>query len=302
MAILSPDTYLKKEIERNLKSILGNSYITREVILKDFDESVKSSFINAYCTDVAKDKALEVPVVYTFPPQKQVDTGVLLIQYKGATEFDDSHNAIGQRMGTIDDTEGNVTKETVDVHTEKTSTGNSVAYLEMAHPVKEVLGIQKISSSKISIVDNRIYVAYNPIFEQHAMNTLVIYVPEALQDDGKPMPERSGEAIGYDLMENYTIDVISNNMDTLRCLDAVMKTILIFMRQNVTEQVEYRLQRIHLSGMDQLEQLTNAQNSSLGNQLFFRRIEISYDVTYSILDSTGFEINQLLMEAETDVG
>lgn len=296
MAILSLDTYLQHEIGADLKGLLSDSYIIREVILKDFDDSVVNPFINTFCTS-DDNQGTEIPLLFTFPKSKQPAPAFIVIQSKGATEYDQGRNALGGIMAVGDTASGNLRKEKLTCHVEYKN-GFPFAYFKTAYPISEFNGFDTYSG-KYQIDDDH-QTIHVPFLEglHEGFEATATYSPQEVDKAGKAQASDYGLMRGYDLMENYTVDSVSNNMDTLRCLEAFLKTILIYMKSNIEEQTEYRLSKAQFQSVDLINMANNPQNSLYGEQLFYRRLELSYDVTYSITDTIGTRLKKLRIDIE----
>lgn len=301
MAILSIDTYLQASIKKYLGRLLSSPYIIREVVLADFEPSVKESFIATFCPN-KNGSGKEIPVIFTFPQAKQDKSAFMLIQFKGGSEYEGS---LGNNVGNHIEHTGNATKETLRVQKE---TKDSVTkfYVVPKSPVADVISFEGYSG-QYRVADGRVYLeatktmesAYETISD---FQVILYYTPYVDKVDYTYPEQPINTAIGYDLSETYTIDSVSNNMDTLRCLDALLRTILIYMRDTMSEQVEYRLPNVEFMGTDLIQELNDATNSGTGEQLFYRRAEVSYVSTYSINVDKGTDLKDVSLKQLLDTG
>lgn len=289
MAILSIDSYLQSNINSYIDKLLTSSYIIREVVLADFDEDIRDSFIKTFCRD-SDNKGTEIPVTFTFPESKQDKQAFILIQYKGGEE---SESDLGSITGVSrESTETEETIETLEVHVEKRDQGK-VCYLEPTKHVADVETIYNFAGS-YRVADGRVYLE-SPVLEQYLelgepISFKIMYTAYTEDIDYSYQGQPYKIDYGYNLLETFTIDSVSNNMDTLRCLDALLRTVLIYMRSTPHEQIEYRLAHLVFMGSDLIQEINTPTNSIKGEQLFYRRAEISYDSTYSIQVSKGSNI------------
>lgn len=289
MAILSIDSYLQSNISSYIDKLLTSSYIIREVVLADFDEDIRNSFIKTFCRD-SDNKGTEIPVTFTFPESKQDKQAFILIQYKGGEE---SESDLGSTAGVSrESTETEETIETLEVQVEKRDQGK-VCYLKPTKHVADVETIYNFAGS-YRVADGRVYLE-SPILEQYlelgeSISFKIMYTAYTEDIDYSSPSQPYKVDYGYNLLETFTIDSVSNNMDTLRCLDALLRTVLIYMRSTPYEQIEYRLAHLVFMGSDLIQEINTPTNSINGEQLFYRRAEISYDSTYSIQVSKGNNI------------
>jgi len=301
LAIPNIDTYLRETINTKMKALLKNPYIIREVVLSDIEDTVRDNFISTFCNP---DSPLEIPVSYTFN-RERANTGMILIQYKGAEEdIDGDGGSIGGVTGLTNDKNGNTAQDNFVWRVATDDTGEPVLMATAKQNIRELLAFRNISTTSIptTVKDNIVTMPYD--IATKALNGVqdkITYIPE----QGQQVVSREGVLRGYDLTEVYTIDTISTNIDTLRCINNLLKVIFIPMRLDVEEQTEYRLAELSFSGLDLLDSFNSPTNSAMGEQLYYRRAEVSYGVTYSINTSYGIKIEeidvlkQLLFEGES---
>jgi len=295
MAIPNVDEYLKKTISTQMTVLLENPYIIKEAVLSDIDSVVRQSFIDTYC---GKNPKQEIPVSFTYNPEHS-NFGQILIQYKGAEEDEGS---LGGLVGSMNDIEGNTRQEDVVWKTvnRQSDEGYSeiVLMVETEEPIERLLSFKNVSlkGANVHVEDKYVYIPYQKSLDSlDNVEDKITYIPSR-EDDVIP---RDGVLRGYDLTESYTIDTISSNIDMLRCIDNLLKTILITMRQNVNEQTEYRLAQLNFSGLDLLDPINSPTDSARGNQIFYRRAEVVYGVTYSINTTYGTKVEKLLQTLYT---
>lgn len=295
MAILSIDTYLKKQISTILNSFLQNPYIIREVLLRDFSKSNIDSFVNTFCkTDSSN--GYEIPVMSTFPQSSEQRKAFILVQFKGAQEPEEKDGSLGSHKGNSNAETGELERETHEVNVYyDTSVGHDVCYFEVDKPISKYTNINfdNLSLNRANInIDfdtNRIYVP-DSIIHNDTFKSTITYTARAVDSNNNNITDNKEKLIGFDLQEVYTIDTLSENIDTIRCLNAILKAIFITMRTNSDEQTEYRLQSLVFHGMDLVQAENNASTSASGQQIYYQRVEVGYDTTYSLPNVNGFDI------------
>ena len=293
MAIPSVDTYLRNEVSKQISLLQENPYIVKENILKDFDDKVASSFVNTFC-NTSKGSGKEIPVTFTFGNNKNPADAFIVIQFKGSSESDDD-GSLGGVMSDHDVADGNLVQEVSYLTIEKLN-GFYRAYFEVSQPISN-LGDISTFSGNFQIDGNRIYIPYDDSMQDGLNNStynksIITYSPQDIDVDNNKKVHKQTILTGYEFIENYTIDSVSNNQDTLRCLDAILKTILIYMRYNATEQTEYKVAQLKFMGSD-LVAVNSPDSTVFGEQIFYRRAEVSYKVTYSIESSYGVFLKKL---------
>ena len=287
--IPSIDSYLHNEIEEKLQIILTNRYIIEE-ILKDIKPTISRNFIRAY----AGDKGREIPIVYTMPQDKQTQQGAI---YIGLREGQETETSIGNTEGTYGFKEGLVMAEHSIIHS---TPEKDELYFEVSKPIGELLVVEGITfsaSDNKRVEGNRIYFAYDPELAALTDEFTVTYV-EYREDE-------VGLKQGFTATEHYSVLSVSTNMDTVRCLDLIVKSILIMMRANVEEQTNMLLQRLQFG---QVEAIDTGRTSEGGvpEILYGRETIVSYKTSYNLdapllNDVRNFIVKAKLKE-ETDNG
>lgn len=294
MAISSIDTYLQHAIQSNLTGLLKNPYIISGVILKDFDPDIRNAFIEQYQITKTGQQKKEIPVQFTFPDTDEFQLSVL-IQFKGAKEVPETDH-MGSLVG-VDDLAADdleVAKKvplTVDA-------AKGLAYLTLP---KAALAIDKIAEMSVRTkIDEHnpkiVYIPYMPSLHSGSTYT-VFYTPyTTMESTGKAVKSTVSLASGYILEEQFTIDMVSRSMDDLRCLDAIMRTIFIYLRLGADEQVQYQQANLAFKGTDLLSDINTAETAAAGHQIYYREIIVSYRTTYSVKVGAANELTDIIQE------
>lgn len=276
MTIPSIDSYLLKEIRPRLKTVLEHCYIIDEV-LKDFDEQSRDSFKEAFC---GKDATQEVTVGFNFPKFKTNHGAHYLIQLGNGEETKDS---LGSVQGTFDTQSGDTLVE------------KSIAVREddrlvftVKNNIDTVLHVEDIAFATFDdmrIEGNKITFRYDTNESYEGYNAIITYVEQT--------GTHKGMVKGFTVNEQATIVGLSYNVDVARCLDAILKMILISMRDSVQEQQTYQLQNLSFGDM--------APIIEDGEEMIFGRPTIisytsSVDIDYIVVA----EINQLTFKERKD--
>jgi hypothetical protein len=260
----SLDTYLYNEIECKLQIILSNRYIIEE-ILKAVQPKVATNFIRAYSGEGAR----EIPIVYTLPQDKQTQQGAI---YIGLREGEESKPSLGNMESTYEFKAGSLRAEAVMIQATEDKTK---LYLEVTENIGELINVEGISFSindNMEIDGKLIYFNYDPDLEGLGPFT-VNYVDT--------FGEEIGMRKGFTATEQYSILAVSTNMDTVRCLDLIIKSILILMRSNPEELNANLLQRVQYGQMDALD--TGRMSVDETPELLYgRETIVAYTVSYSL--------------------
>lgn len=276
MAIISIDSYLLREIKPRLKAVLENCYIIDEV-LKDFDSQSRESFKSAFCGKNAKH---EVTVGFDFPIFKNNLEAYYLIQLGQAEE---TRGSIGQVQGSYINNNGNTIVE------------NSVAkrdgdklYFSVSKPIHELLHVEDIefsSADNVHVDGSKIYFEYSGNEDFLNYNATITYV-ESIGDN-------KGIVKGMTVDEQVTVVGLSHNVDTARCLDAILKMILISMRENIEEQQSMSLQRLTFGDMSPM--VTDGDRP-----IFGRPINIQYTLSMDMDYNVTKKLNSLVLKARKE--
>jgi hypothetical protein len=291
LSISNVDQQLVDEIKSLMAGVLGNSTLVKSEIMGDLPTDLVDDFIATYCTD-GDNRGLEIPVYFSFPttPPK---TAFLLAQYKGSVEDEDS-SSLGGIQGSVQNKhEGPVIHEKVaftyyqDKHSLIGITQNKI-YSINSIPQFAIQNI-KFDGNTISILD--VNDAIGSMFD--GIKTTDVYYSEYLDDKKADILP-----IGINTSEGVTIDFIASNTNTIRCLSALFVYIQIYLRHTITETYNVYDPKIEVSGMDAIENLQN--QGDLSQQLYYRRLTITYKVTQVISQSMAEKIG-ILKEPEINV-
>lgn len=284
MSISNVDQQLVDEVKSIMAGILGNSTLIRSEVMGDLPTDLVDDFVATYCTD-GSNRGLEIPVYFAFPttPPK---TAFLLAQYKGSVEDEDSSSLGGIQGNVQDKHEGPVLHEKVafvyrpDEHILVGTTQNNIYSINSIPQ----FSIKNIESEKNYIIVHGINDDIGSLFD--GIKTTDVYYSEYLDDKKADMLP-----IGINTNEGVTIDFIASNTNTIRCLSALFLYIQIYLRHTIAETYNIYDPKIEVSGMDAIENLRN--QGDLSQQLYYRRLTITYKVTQVISQSMAEKIGIL---------
>ena len=267
--IPSLDTYVFNQVKSNLTAILSSPKIV-DTALQGLDKNARDSFKQTYCGENAN---REINVTYVFPQNKEGFDALYFIQLGEGEEKNDS---LGLTEGTYDTREGGTNREPVSIQVDYES---NRLFMEVAKPIASIDGYDGITfakSDEVTLEGNRIY--FKLITNEHLIGAdIVVNYTDKLDN-----LNQIGIKKGFTSRDTVIITPLSTNMDTSRCLDALLKVILIIMRQTVEEQSAYALQTAYFEPMQALE--TGADRIAFG-----RPLTIAYTVSYSL----DFDLAQL---------
>lgn len=286
MSITLVDQALVDEVTSLLRGVLSNSYIIKQDILGQLPSKTVDSFIDTYGLEKGN-HGVDIPLYFTFP-QTPPKNAFLLAQFKGATE-DTDNSVLGNLQGPlVDNDTGNLVHEKLVVQT-KVVNGQKIAYLETKQPIKSIVSIPQTTTWDFG--GNEIGLPYLGIYDKQKIIFDVFYNVKENQK-GRSYP------IGINTKEAVTIDFISSNTDTIRCLSGIFTYIEVYLRKTLEENANIYLPEIELNGMDMIEDVNSGDNSIGGQQLFYRRLQITYHVTQTIRQGAGEDIKKIILEEE----
>lgn len=288
MSVSLVDQVLVDEVSSLLRGILSNSYIIRQDILGQLPSKTVDSFIDTYGLEDGN-HGIDIPLYFAFP-QTPPKNAFLLAQFKGATEDTDS-SVLGNLQGLlVDNSAGDLVHEKVEVKTKEVE-GKKVAYGETQHSIYSIVSIPQTTA--YDFTDNQIIFPYLSIYDNQDIIFDVFYNIKE-NHKGRNYP------IGINTKEAVTIDFISSNTDTIRCLSGIFTYMEVYLRKTLEENTNIYLPEIELNGMDMIEDVNAGNNSIGGQQLFYRRLQITYHVTQTIRQGAGENLEKIIMNEKED--
>ena len=263
--IPSLDTYVFGKLKDNLKAILTTPEVL-EVALGGMDSKARENFIKTYG---GKNPKQEVQVSYHFPGAKEQFNARYVVQLGPSNEV---NRSLGMADAVFSYREG---EERNDIGVVKLNELEDYLYIETEYLIGDLYSTDSIDFAKaddVRIQDNK--VIFNRIGNESlvGLTTRVHYMSKVAPDDGE---DPSGIQKGYTSRDIVEVTPLSNNMDTARCLDSILKVISIMMADSPEEQIEYQLQTLRYGGMDNLV-------TELDSLLYGRPLTLEYTVNYTI--------------------
>lgn len=277
----SIDTYLYDEIEDKLEIILTNRYIIKE-ILGDMNPKTVERFMLAYFGEGRRD----IPIMFTMPQEKVTQQGAIFI---GLREGVEAKPSIGLHEGTYEFKQGEFAKESCIA----TKEGDKL-FFEVANLIGNLNNVENLMFSVtdgVLVEGNRVYFNYDPDIEGTEFN--VNYTPI----EGKEM----GITKGFTSHEAYSVTAVSTNMDTVRCIDLLLKAIFILMRDNPEEQTGLLLQRLQFGQIEEIDTGRTGANGAIPEMLFGREIITSYEVSYGLDSPTVTSLEDIAIRMKEGV-
>lgn len=260
--IPSLDTYLYKEIKERLRIILSECYIINES-LREIDTEARENFIDTYCGENPKK---EILVSYTFPQSKeQFDSARIVIAMGGSTE---TKKTIGGVQGTYTYSENDFESETVTLEKQ----GDRWAF-PTTHPVGDYFNSADISfSDSDDFQISPLGVASFAYTGNEHLENVQLRITYSSKKSNSTTP---GLLLGYTSLDQISIVPISTNVDIVRCLDMLLRVVLITMRDNHEEKIDFALQSLEFGDLQPV--IDNGETVVFG-----RPCTLGYTVTNSV--------------------
>lgn len=282
--ISSLDTHVYQTLKTMLPQVLKDENLVRQT-LANIDNESRDKFIDNFCGGSPKQ---EIGYSYTFPEDKLNFMATIVVQSGASTKVNSSLGGIESTFNYEEDglinENGKVIEE---VHGDPTK-----LKISLNHPIGELQGVDKIS---FSLDEDEPYLEGNTIYFNREGNEDLPQIFNGKDDEGndhydyslrvtynKKIPKDTdpfGANIGYTAKEAVEITPMSVNMDTARCLDIVIHTLLVVLSQNIDEQSTYLLQNFSVGEM---QQLAFEFDKSGTQTVYGRPIVIDYQVSNTI--------------------
>jgi len=289
--IPSLDTYVYHSLRTKLRELLKHEDIVHES-LEEVDKDARKNFIDSYCGENPKDV---IEFSYSFPSQKERFKARIVVSLGPSKQ---TSTSIGNVESTYTEREegSRIESSTVEQYDDYT-----LAF-PLSHPIGELTTIEQISFSEqdnVRIEDNKI------LFDIHnnqglldggedkePITVTIHYVSkEGMKNGENPFGVRKGYT------SNDTVDVtpVSTNLDTIRCLDALLKVVMIIMGESPEEKNQYQLQS---HSFDQLLE----QPLEMDRVVFGRPLTLNYTVSTNMDFDFANRVKDIVLRRSTDIG
>ena len=262
-------------------------YIIQDA-LGGLESTVSDTFINTFCLNGENKKSIDIS--YEFPKQKEQVDARYVISLGGLEE---SSDFLGSTTGVGDEGRPangeNIVQEVLPV--KQDSAG---LFFELSNPILELLSIDEVASlgnfvdySKGDDDPNRVNLRDSMTPYVGANFTIHYYV----KDDGV-RKDYGGVDLGFSAKERVVVEAVSNNLDTVRCMYALLKYILIIARSSSEEGNYIQLQQISSSGL----QIAQLSPDDLNDIAWVFPVDIEYKVDYQVRNDSLDTLNKISIE------
>lgn len=250
----------------------------RQEVLAGLPDRLVDDFINTYCND-KPNQGKPIQVATTFPAQAPTNP-FILVQFKQGVEAQDD-SSIGNVQGSVYDAQqGNTVVKKLPVHTDKHQ-----AFIELPEPVYGIYHVKEVTD--YTFKNNRVYVPYFPFYDdqQHLMTVTYYQKTNKAQADVLPM--------GIVEQEQVAVDFCATNLDSLRCMVGLLTAISIYLKDTLEANSDIQLPTISTEGTDLVTEFNDPTNSVTGQQLFYRRMTVSFKSLHTLPVGVGEKITNI---------
>lgn len=271
MVMPSTVNHVQSELSRVLKRVLDSPKLMAE-LLKEENPETAAAFINTYTNVYKGDKKIkdgkEIPVMTNYPQSLEANKTMIFV---GNGKGHEENTSIGQHEGDINFNSDGITTERIQV---KIVDGK--ATFSTKSNIGELLNIVElgISANHTTIKDNTITLELFPReLRELGISEDQLYTIKYERSLG----DKFGIASGFTAYESVNVVIISENLDTLRLLDLVVKAVVIILRSSKEEQSIYQMDTISYSPVVPTDDIPNVESA-----IFTREVEINYRVSYGV--------------------
>lgn len=263
--ISSIDTYVYDKIKKTLDVILKDKYII-DTALARIDEDARENFKDTFTGEKPK---RDIEMSYQFPQVKEEFVARLVVQMGSGGLAEES---IGSVEGTFTYRELGSVKEQVIVK----DLGQSRVGFELEHTIGDIETIEQLAfmeEDDVKVEDNILSFSKARLGELLGMSLTVHYIAKEKAPTGE---DPKGVKLGFTSKETVVVTPLSTSMDVARCLDAILKVVLIIMLHSEEELNEYLLQQHSFEGMQ------NIIPEPLDKLIFGRPLTLTYNVSHNL--------------------
>lgn len=286
------DSYIYETLNKYVPAVINSTgtpnerYIIDEV-LEGFEPQTADKFKQAF-TRLNPDKK-DIDVRYTFPKLKEQIDGAYVIS-KGGTQPNASY--IGLTTGVHTDARPNKGENTQTDYL-PVQVDDDGYFVELTKPVYSLLSIEELTED--TYVDYQrddpdpLRLNLTPV----AKNILgsSITVTYTVKDDGF-RKDYGGTDVGFTAEDTVIIQSVSNNIDTVRCLDALLRYIMIVARSSARESEFYQLQTF---GSDDG---LSVVDMGLDNPVYVISLKATYKVTYALTYDSQAKLEKIILNGK----
>lgn len=294
------DNYFCNRFKKILSAILSSvddedteHYLIDEA-LHGYSPSAISKFKKAYAIKDNK-SALPIDVLFSYPDGTKQSKGCYVITRGGTSE----DSALGSIGGSINSGESGRQSAGENIANEvgtlkKDSTGY---YIDTENPILEMISIKEMDNSNLDRdnleIGSKKFRLTSDILQDIYLgeNFTISYL---IQDTGSHK-DYANKIMGYVVKEDLVISALSDNADTTRELDTLLKFILIYMRYDPSESNYYQIPEIKSEPLGTVDYEKGVEGS-----IYIINTTLTYTTTYSVSKDSATRISDILVNLKSD--
>lgn len=285
------DSYVYGMLNKYVPAVINSAgtpnerYIIDEA-LEGLEPSTADVFKKAF-TNLSSNKK-DIDIRYTFPTFKeQIDAAYVVS--RGRTNPGTSY--IGLTTGVHNDARPdkgeNTQTDYLPVQRDKDG-----YFIELTKPIYSLSSIEELTED--AFVDyerddpDPLRLNLTPNAEQLLGNNLTVTYTVKDTDFRK---DYGGNDVGFSAEDGVYIQSVSNNIDTVRCLDALLRYIMIVARSSARESEFYQLQNFSSDGL-------STADTGLDKPTYVIPLTVNYSVTYSLTYDRREKLEKIILNGE----
>lgn len=295
------DNYFASRLKKILRAILTSvdnkdtePYLIDEA-LRGYSEVARAKFKKAYA--IKNDKqALPIDVWFSYPDVTS-QTKACYVITRGSNEEDSELGGIGNQTGGSRNWGRNASGEDVANETGVLAKDDIGYYIQTNAPILEMIHVEELDGTALD------YTNFELGSNKFRLNNTVLtdtylgypfHISYIVQDTGSHK-DYAGITIGYAMKEEVVISALSDNADTTRELDSLLKFILIYMRDSSKESSYYQIPSIHSDALGVPDFGNNADSN-----IYVINTTVTYETTYQVSKDSATRINNILFSLKPD--
>lgn len=293
------DNYFYQRFKKILRAILesvddkdNESYVIGEA-LHGYSQDLQDNFKKAF--GITKDTSkLPIDVSFSYPNVASQANACYVIK-RGKSEENSQLDGIGNQTASGSYGRPAVGESIVGREKAVIAKDETGFYVTTSYPILEMLHINEMDDTyldtdnfKVGSNQFRLTANVNDRFLGSS-----IHVSYVRQDTGSHKDYYS-TPIGYAVKEQVIITSLSNNADTVRELDSILKFALIYMRNNYKESDYYQNPYIHTDPLSLLS-LGGKDGESVSANVYAIDTYVDYDTTYQVSKDSATRIKEIMV-------
>lgn len=292
------DNYFYRRFKKILSAILDSvddkdneSYVIGEA-LHGYSKELQDNFKKAFCTTNGKSK-LPIDVSFSYPNVASQANACYVIK-RGSSSENSQFGGIGNQTASGSNGRPAVGESLIGREEAVIAEDDTGFYVTTQYPILQMLHVEemddtyldtdyfKVGSKQFRLTDNlsKQFVGCH------------VHVSYVEQDTGSHKNYYSSP-VGYAVKEQVIITSLSNNADTARELDSILKFALIYMRDNYRESDYYQNPTIKSDPLSLLN-LGGKDGESTSANVYAIDTYIDYDTTYQVSKDSATRIKEIM--------